>query len=682
MSKIKRVLVVFKTHLDIGYTDFSSVILKKYVQEYIPRAIDLAEEMNRDGEKRFIWTVGSFLVDYFFRNAAPEQCARMESAIRRGLISWHGCATTAHTELMDRTLLDFSLSLSQELDQRFGIHTIGAKMTDVPGHTKAIVPALAAHGIRYLHIGTNIAAPCPKVPEVFRWRVGEDEVLVHYSPDYGAPLVIDGFDTAIEYAYTGDNTGPQNAAQLEGILRELETRYPGAKIEAATINDVAGCLLTLWDRLPVVDQEIGDTWIHGVGTDPKKVRSYNALLQLKETWLAEGAISKESPCWHPFMTNLLLIAEHTWSVDIKKYLMDFTNWEKTAFQAARKADKTDISFVPDQYQTLRSVIEAEAKVFRGGCTEGAYSIYEAAQAEQLAYLDNAVAALPEPLHSQALRALADAVPKRQPECGERLHPNRNITAGDYTLRIGGDGAICYLKKGEHVYVEDGRAGSFCYQVFSAKTVIALQYDHNTHLEKNLAWTEADYHKAGLCRVQDLKDRTYSFAVDSILRDGNRVIVRLVGDQDACDRYGCPRSAELIYTFAETVKLTLNWFDKDASRIPEALWLGFQFKVDTPARWRMRKIDTWMSPLEVVRDGNRKQHVVPEWVYDAADCKIRLLSPHAGLCSVGARNLYVYDNKIDDPAGGLYYCLFNNRWGTNYKTWCEDDVSLDFEFELL
>ena len=85
-----------------------------------------------------------------------------------------------------------------------------------------------------------------------------------------------------------------------------------------------------------------------------------------------------------------------------------------------------------------------------------------------------------------------------------------------------------------------------------------------------------------------------------------VVIRLAGDGDACERYGCPREAELIYTFGDTVTLTLNWFDKDASRIPEAVWLGFNFKVDTPALWRMRKVDTWVDPAEVVRNGNRKQ----------------------------------------------------------------------------
>ena len=41
------ILVVFKTHLDLGYTDLAANIEKKYIENYIPHALDLAEKMIR-----------------------------------------------------------------------------------------------------------------------------------------------------------------------------------------------------------------------------------------------------------------------------------------------------------------------------------------------------------------------------------------------------------------------------------------------------------------------------------------------------------------------------------------------------------------------------------------------------------------------------------------------------------
>lgn len=334
-QNIKKVHVIFKTHLDIGYTDFSSVILQKYVESYIPRAIELAEQMNQNGEKQFIWTVGSFLVDYYLNRAEKPARERMEQAIRKGYISWHGIATTTHTELMDRELLDFSLDISHNLDKRFDIKTIGAKMTDVPGHTIGLVPALAAHGIRYLHIGVNSGSPVPHVPELFVWKCGDADVIVHYSADYGTPLIIDGFDEAIEYAYTGDNMGPQSAEKIQELMKEIQEKYPNAKVFASTISAYTESVLSIKDTLPVITEEIGDTWIHGCGTDPYKISCYCDLLRCKEQWLSDGRLQKDTKAYHDFMMSLMLIAEHTCSVDIKKYLFDFYQLAKSASVQSR-----------------------------------------------------------------------------------------------------------------------------------------------------------------------------------------------------------------------------------------------------------------------------------------------------------------------------------------------------------
>ena len=66
-QKIKKVHVVYKTHLDIGFTDMGRNVLDRYVKEYIPHSVRLAEEMNGGKEKRFIWTVGSYLIDYYLK---------------------------------------------------------------------------------------------------------------------------------------------------------------------------------------------------------------------------------------------------------------------------------------------------------------------------------------------------------------------------------------------------------------------------------------------------------------------------------------------------------------------------------------------------------------------------------------------------------------------------------------
>ena len=56
---MKKIYVVSKTHLDLGFTDYAETIRRKYIDEYIPSAVSLAETVNTKDRKRFIWTTGS-----------------------------------------------------------------------------------------------------------------------------------------------------------------------------------------------------------------------------------------------------------------------------------------------------------------------------------------------------------------------------------------------------------------------------------------------------------------------------------------------------------------------------------------------------------------------------------------------------------------------------------------------
>ena len=135
MGTIKKVFVIHKTHLDIGFTDSAKTVLERYMDTFIPGAIETARVCNQDGKKNFVWTVGSFLIEHYLQHGKePERLIR---AIEEGAIAWHGLAVTTHTELMDGDLVRYDLSISQRLDQRFGRRTIAAKMTAVPSHTQA-----------------------------------------------------------------------------------------------------------------------------------------------------------------------------------------------------------------------------------------------------------------------------------------------------------------------------------------------------------------------------------------------------------------------------------------------------------------------------------------------------------------------------------------------------------------
>ena len=58
---IKRVLVMFKCHLDVGFVDTQAAVINKYFEQYFPQAIRVANTLRQAGGDRYVWTTGSWL---------------------------------------------------------------------------------------------------------------------------------------------------------------------------------------------------------------------------------------------------------------------------------------------------------------------------------------------------------------------------------------------------------------------------------------------------------------------------------------------------------------------------------------------------------------------------------------------------------------------------------------------
>lgn len=330
MNNTKKVHVVFKTHLDIGFTNLAAHVLRQYMEEYIPKAIALADTLEAEGGRaQFVWTTGSWLIRYYLDRAPASEREAMEKAIRKGHIVWHGLPFTTHTELMDKELFQYGLTISQELDQQFGKQTIAAKMTDVPGHTLSMVPYMQKAGIQYIHLGVNPASMRPDVPKLFRWQAEDgSELIVNYAGSYGEPVEIEGIDDILLFAHTGDNCGPPSAEEIEEQFREIQERYPDAEIIASSLDAFARSLMQVREQLPVVSEEIGDTWIHGAGTDPLKLAKLRELQRLRSKWLSEGSLDEHSTAYKGMSDAMLMVAEHTWGLDVKNGFLTFETMRK------------------------------------------------------------------------------------------------------------------------------------------------------------------------------------------------------------------------------------------------------------------------------------------------------------------------------------------------------------------
>lgn len=687
MASIGTVHVVFKTHLDIGFTALASEVRRAYTEELIPKAIRLARELEAaGGPARFVWTTGSWLIDDYLRTAPPAQVAAMEAAIRDGHIAWHALPFTTHSEMMDAGLFRHGLSIAKRLDERFGRTTVAAKMTDVPGHSVGIVPLLAEAGVRYLHIGTNPASATPQVPAAFRWRAADgSEVVVNYAASYGSnegeALVIPGLDHAVYFAQTNDNHGPPSAESIIDLFALLARRYPGAVIRAATIDDFARPLWEARETLPVVESEIGDTWIHGIASDPTQVRHFRTLQRLRRRWVDDESLVPGTTEHDAFSSTLLLVPEHTWGMDQKRYLPDYVSWSKPAFAAARATDVIDPAHNPAALSPY--VRQSDA----GAVTGWTYRAYEASWAEQRAYVDEALTHLDPARAAEARASMKVTAPERARGASLALEVDHHL--GSSTVRFGRDGSIISLVdlNGRVLADDDHPLAVYHYQTYDTMDYDSWLAGYLEDLTANDDWAVPDFGKPGMADADPVPCHTrFDPAAEraTLVRgtDADVVVVDLHPGGLASRTHGAPDRLELRYTFPhdrQAVEVVLSWSGKDAYRLPESSWLGFHPVVEEPRRWRLDKLGIPVDPLDVVAGGNRSLHAVDTGAhYDGPDGSVTLLTSDAALIAPGRQRLLVFDDAQPDLAHGFQVNLHNNVWGTNFRMWFEEDASFRFE----
>ena len=77
-----------------------------------------------------------------------------------------------------------------------------------------------------------------------------------------------------------DNTGPHFQDEIKKIYAELHQQFPNASITASSMSGVANAVDAIRNKLPIVIQEIGNTWIYGVPSAPIKVSRYREVSRL------------------------------------------------------------------------------------------------------------------------------------------------------------------------------------------------------------------------------------------------------------------------------------------------------------------------------------------------------------------------------------------------------------------
>lgn len=684
---VETVLVVAKSHLDVGFTDLAGAVRERWLREHIPAALTTVRELAvRGGEEQLCWTVGSWVLHEVLQEPDRQLRAQVESAIATGGLAWHALPFTTHTEFADRSLLEHGLSLSARLDEWFDRRTRAAKMTDVPGHTRAVVSLLAAAGVDLLHIGVNPAAACPDVPVLFRWQdlaaAGAPEVTAMYEAgSYGSCRVIPGTTTAVSVWLRGDNDGPPGPADVLEHWQTLREAFPGASIQAASLDDVADVVRNIATSLPLVTAEIGDTWIHGIASDPPKTAAFRETCRRRTAWIESGLIAVDDPVLERASTELLLLAEHTWGLDEKTHWPDTEHWSEPALASVRPQPETrrfEWSW-SEQRTYLDRYMDA---LDRGGRTDLSADAREGMLATGPAEVD-----------------VDGLVAHDRPEGGGPIE----IVLGTALIAIDPhDGALLSIRvpgvgdAGGPVWrelVAGGRSfGRVGHRTYDAGDFARRFATYNASVRpEDVGWATWDNTKPGLERsgarsawyAPDLVGAWSGRREPSVDQpDGGAdvLVLELSFSDEVRVASAAPHWVLVGYEARDDapgqLSCWLQWYGKPAARWPESTWWSFVPLVEDPGGWTMTKLGEQVDPLDVVSRGARNLHAVESVQHRGG---VRLDLPDAPLVSPGAPSLMRFEDRPPDLGGGWHVCLYDNVWGTNFPMWCPGDARFRITF---
>ncbi|MDR6551693.1 glycosyl hydrolase-related protein [Paenibacillus qinlingensis] len=723
VRQLEKIYVVFKTHVDLGFTDLASNVVSQYREEMMNDVLAVCEDTQKDGpDHHYVWTLPAWMLKECLDTPDSVRKERLEALITNGQLRWHGLPFTTHTEFCGTEEYIRGLYISEELRKQYGHTAISAKMTDVPGHTWMLPTLLKNAGISFLHLGVNSCSSPVDLPRLFHWE-GPDgsRVLTYYSKGaYGTDLTPPEdwpYPIWIALLQTQDNYGPQDGSVVQDLLDEIAREYPNTEVKIGTMDDFARDFEARdYPDIPVIRKDLADTWIHGIGTYPEevsRVRRMRSDIAARESLATveqlqglrgndhKNAIAKA-------YEHTLLFGEHTWGIDIKSNLLPGRNSQRAFGKAAIEKDR---AMFPDSYVKT-----------------------EASWAEQKNYVDQAEKALSEvhpftvgdstiigvynPLAWERLHVkialdhgkpgtLTDRATKHVytvNESGEAyigdLAPmgyrtftyreivgdvhmkaiavknGENAVLENHSLRIvvnteSGGVTSFYDKQNEKEWTVNGRFAQYEYDVYGKEEILDFVKAYSYDLTD---WYVNDFGKPGYPRIDHKQYGLHLVDVKTSNGDGwGRIEIRFTSPNESYEEFGNGEEIILLLHLEENqtyADMQVTVHRKASTAYAESGHFTFALNAEQP-NYRYQKLGSVVNPLiDIERGANTRLHCASQWV-DVQDDQVGLtiIPFDTPLFSIGEKGIYHYSKKVYVPEQPiLHFNLFNNQWGTNFPQW--------------
>ena len=331
---VENVIIVYKTHFDIGYSETVEQVLHDYRTSMADRVIEAIDKnSSQPKERQFVWTLSGWpMKQILWDGQDPGRRKKLEQALSDGNLAVHAFPFTMHSETSDMEDLVRGLTISSTINRKYGQPlSVSAKMSDVPGHSW-FIPTLFTHaGIKFYHMGGPLVNMELGLPPFFWWE-GPDgsRLLTLYNNGYGSdqlPPENWPYKTWIYISMTGDNQGPPDPETVARDIAFYTSR--GIKARVGRMDDFAEMILGEdLSGLPVIRTDIGDVWIHGAMSMPEAARM---ALQVRPSIGGLDELTSQEKIWGIFRPDIqktiadayeqsLLYSEHTWGLANQHYL--------------------------------------------------------------------------------------------------------------------------------------------------------------------------------------------------------------------------------------------------------------------------------------------------------------------------------------------------------------------------
>jgi len=698
-AQVEQVWVVFKTHLDIGYTDRIEDVLKKYRENMMDGALKAVEaSADLAPDRRFSWTLAGWPLRHVLGpQQDPARRTRIEQAVHDGAITFHALPFTLHTETDDLEDLVRGLGFSTQLARQYGRPLpIGAKMTDVPCHSW-VWPTLLAHaGVRFLQLGCNGTSAPAQVPPLFWWE-GPDgsRIICNYTADYGSGLTPPPNWPSRNYLamiMTGDNHGPPTVDEVAHLHQEAAQKLPGVQVRFGTLDDFARAVLTENPTLPVVRGDMPDTWIHGWLSMPIEAKMAHNLRPLEP---ALDGFDTQLRAWGVTTGNLApvltkayelsdLFSEHTfgpwgpnggsWNSGTPRNLYDDA-WKaayaRGAYKKYEEAFDDKRAYARKADQIVRSELTARLELLaRSVATHGPrVVVYNA-----LPWKRSGLVEIP----GRPGRFL---FARDVPASGYRtygLNPGepagravRDLPGGldtrfykvAFDLKRGGISSLVDKQSGRESVDKSSpyALGQFLHERFDNQRMLAF---HKAYGRPGYSWPRGDLPNDAAYAA--LTPSAWTLAVE-------HTTVADIATLTANDTMGLAKGITLVFTFPyHQPYVDIEWrvSEKTPNPRPEGGWLCFPFAIVQP-RFLLGRLGGPIDPTrDIVTGANRHYFCLNTGltITGKDGAGIGLCPLDSPCVSLEEPGLWKFSLDYTPRKPTAFVNLYNNEWNTNFPEW--------------